>query len=213
MDRIKKTVFILMIMLITLAGCQATETKSPKPENTQKEELDNTRWQLKTYLNAQGKVVNILPGTKVTIEFKSGNASGTASCNTYNASYELDGKTLSFGTSMSTMKMCPEPKGIMEQESEYLAALALTNTYQIEDDQLKLFDASGEEVLVYNKVGSEENAGLANPASVHCYEQGGKLEMRTDSEGGQVGYCIFEDGSECEEWAFFNGECKPGSSD
>ena len=51
---------------------------------------------------------------------------------------------------------------------------------------------------------------LPNPASVFCEEQGGKTEIRTDAEGGQYGVCIFEDGSECDEWAFYRGECKPG---
>ena len=55
-----------------------------------------------------------------------------------------------------------------------------------------------------------ESAGLANPASVHCEEQGGRVEIRTGDHGGQLGYCIFPDGSECEEWTFFRGECTPG---
>jgi putative hemolysin len=53
--------------------------------------------------------------------------------------------------------------------------------------------------------------GLPNPASAFCEEQGGRLEIRTDDSGGQVGICIFADGSECEEWAFFRNECQPGS--
>ena len=57
----------------------------------------------------------------------------------------------------------------------------------------------------------EELTGAANPASVFCEEQGGTLEMRTDDEGNETGYCVFYDGSECEEWAYFNGECKPWS--
>jgi len=56
----------------------------------------------------------------------------------------------------------------------------------------------------------EPVAGLANPASVHCEEQGYTLEMRTD-EKGTYGVCIFPDGSECEEWAFYGSECSPGS--
>lgn len=51
--------------------------------------------------------------------------------------------------------------------------------------------------------------GLANPASVYCQEQGYTLEMRTDADGGQYGVCIFPDGTECDEWAFFRGECGP----
>ncbi|MEW6379417.1 MAG: DUF333 domain-containing protein [bacterium] len=52
-------------------------------------------------------------------------------------------------------------------------------------------------------------AGIANPASVYCLKNGGKLEIRQDAEGGQYGVCIFSDGKECEEWAYFKGECKP----
>jgi len=51
--------------------------------------------------------------------------------------------------------------------------------------------------------------GLPNPASVYCEEQGGKLEIR-EGEDGQYGICVFDDGSECEEWAFYRGECAPG---
>jgi putative hemolysin len=56
------------------------------------------------------------------------------------------------------------------------------------------------------------NTGLANPASVNCEEQGYTLEMRTD-ENGTYGVCIFPDGSECEEWAYFRGECEPGAEE
>ena len=55
----------------------------------------------------------------------------------------------------------------------------------------------------------DQKAGLANPASTFCVEQGGKLEMR-NNDAGQYGVCKFDDGSECEEWAFFRLECKPG---
>jgi putative hemolysin len=55
--------------------------------------------------------------------------------------------------------------------------------------------------------------GMPNPASVYCEEHDGTLEIRTDEAGGQYGVCIFDDGSECEEWAFFNQECKPGDLD
>jgi putative hemolysin len=54
----------------------------------------------------------------------------------------------------------------------------------------------------------QPTTGLANPASVYCEEQGYTLEMRTD-ENGTYGVCIFPDGSECEEWAFYRGECGP----
>jgi len=57
---------------------------------------------------------------------------------------------------------------------------------------------------------TEEAAGLPNPASVHCEEQGGTVDIRTDAAGNQYGICVFDDGSECDEWAFYRGECAPG---
>jgi putative hemolysin len=50
---------------------------------------------------------------------------------------------------------------------------------------------------------------LPNPAAVYCQEQGYRYEIRTAADGSQSGVCIFPDGSECDEWAFFRGECGP----
>ena len=56
------------------------------------------------------------------------------------------------------------------------------------------------------------NANMPNPAAVFCEENGGTVEIRTAEDGSQTGFCIFPDGSECDEWAFYRGECKPGDS-
>jgi putative hemolysin len=53
-------------------------------------------------------------------------------------------------------------------------------------------------------------AEIPNPASTFCKGQGGGLEIRADSTGAQTGICMFADGSECDEWAFFRKECQPG---
>ncbi len=50
-------------------------------------------------------------------------------------------------------------------------------------------------------------ANMPNPASVYCEEQGGTVEIR-ENEAGQYGVCVFPDGGECDEWAFFRGECQ-----
>jgi putative hemolysin len=52
-------------------------------------------------------------------------------------------------------------------------------------------------------------ANMPNPASVFCLEQGFQSEIRTAADGSQYGVCIFPDGSECDEWAFYRGECGP----
>jgi inhibitor of cysteine peptidase len=60
---------------------------------------------------------------------------------------------------------------------------------------------------------TEEPVGMPNPASVFCEENNGALETRIDADGNQYGVCMFEDGTECEEWAYFRGECQPGQYD
>lgn len=54
-----------------------------------------------------------------------------------------------------------------------------------------------------------DKTGIANPASVFCEKNGGLLEIRTATDGGQTGYCVFANGTSCEEWKFFRGECSP----
>jgi putative hemolysin len=56
------------------------------------------------------------------------------------------------------------------------------------------------------KENKTDNSGIANPASVYCVEQGGKLEIRTDVNGGQYGVCV-KNGKECDEWKYYRNEC------
>ncbi len=56
----------------------------------------------------------------------------------------------------------------------------------------------------------ESPVGVPNPASQFCEEQGYTLEIREGADG-QIGVCLFPDGTECEEWAFYRGECAPGT--
>jgi len=55
----------------------------------------------------------------------------------------------------------------------------------------------------------KNDSELANPASVYCEEQGGTVDIRTDESGNQIGYCVFSDGTEVEEWAYYRGEAEP----
>lgn len=47
---------------------------------------------------------------------------------------------------------------------------------------------------------------LANPASVLCKKLGYELKIEA-SDAGESGFCLFPDGSRCDEWQFFRGEC------
>jgi uncharacterized protein len=51
---------------------------------------------------------------------------------------------------------------------------------------------------------------MPNPASVNCVDKGGTRETMQEPAG-EFSVCVFADGSRCEEWRFFRGECVPGS--
>ena len=53
---------------------------------------------------------------------------------------------------------------------------------------------------------------MPNPASVYCEQNGNKLEIHTAADGSQSGVCVFPDGSTCDEWAYYRGECGLGST-
>lgn len=55
----------------------------------------------------------------------------------------------------------------------------------------------------------QTQAGLPNPASVYCEQNGNRLEIVTAADGSQNGICVFPDGSICDEWAYYRGECGP----
>ncbi|XLM22412.1 DUF333 domain-containing protein, partial [Chromobacterium piscinae] len=43
--------------------------------------------------------------------------------------------------------------------------------------------------------------GMANPASVYCVQQGGKLLPQKDAAGNEYALCQLPDGRAVEEWA------------
>ncbi|MDI6695355.1 MAG: DUF333 domain-containing protein [Anaerolineales bacterium] len=53
-------------------------------------------------------------------------------------------------------------------------------------------------------------AGIANPASENCVQQGGELLIQKLGDGGEYGVCVFDDNRQCEEWAMLRGDCPVG---
>jgi heat shock protein HslJ len=122
------------------AGGNALATFAPQPTS-----LPGTSWTVIGYNNGKGGVVSVIIGTELTAVFGGdGTLSGSAGCNNYTASYEADDDgNISIGPAATTRMMCSEPEGIMEQETEYLAALETAATYNIEGERLQLRTAEG----------------------------------------------------------------------
>jgi heat shock protein HslJ len=100
-------------------------------------------WQITGYNNGRQAVTSVIIDTEITAEFVDGTVSGLSGCNNYSGSYELDGDKISVGPLAVTEKFCAEPEGIMEQETEYLAALQAATTYRIDGERMEMRDDDG----------------------------------------------------------------------
>jgi len=128
------------------------QEKSSGQKNGAKQEvaLEDTAWVLQSY-GEPGNLKDVLADTEITAEFVSseGTVRGSAGCNSYSGSYEVEDSNLSIPGPIAVTEMyCMEPEGVMDQEQEYLAALQLAESYEIDDDELHM--SCGSQVLVFS---------------------------------------------------------------
>lgn len=115
--------------------------------------LPGSLWNVLMYNNGQEAVVSVIIGSEITAYFgEDGQLTGNAGCNNYSAAYEIDGDRITIGPAITTRMACVEPEGVMEQETAYLAALEMANSFQFEDGQrLILLDSEGRRVVDYSE--------------------------------------------------------------
>ncbi|MEZ4771013.1 MAG: META domain-containing protein [Caldilineales bacterium] len=124
--------------------------------------LTGTIWSATMVNNGKEAVVSLINGTEITAIFgDDGSLSGSAGCNSYTTSYEVDGDSITIGMGASTMMFCGEPEGVMDQEQQYLAALQTVATWSIAGDKLELRTADGALAVSYVAAGE---AAAAAPA-------------------------------------------------
>jgi putative hemolysin len=56
-----------------------------------------------------------------------------------------------------------------------------------------------------------KDTALSNPATVYCLSQGGKFSMRKTLDGSTQGICELPNNIQCDEWAYYRGECPTGA--
>ncbi len=124
------------------------------------DELANTEWDVVSYNNGREAVVSVLLGSQITANFDDeGNVSGNAGCNNYSASYSAEGGTIDIGPVRSQRMACAEPPGVMDQESQYLAALESAATYSIQGNLLEMRTADDATAVVM----ARSSGGLPTP--------------------------------------------------
>ena len=116
------------ITLISLSACAGAAAP-----------LDETSWQLIFYRKTQ-----VMADTTITARFENGEINGSAGCNSYFGTYQIEGENLAVGQIGWTEMFCMEPDGIMDQEIFYLESLEDAQRYEIVDGRLMIFRSDGE---------------------------------------------------------------------
>ncbi|MFC2013846.1 META domain-containing protein [Chloroflexota bacterium] len=121
-------IVLLLSSIIGLAACGSGAS------------IADTMWKLESY-GEKGNLQTVIQDTEITAEFVSaeGTVKGSAGCNSYFGSHEVEGSQLSIpGPIGATEMYCAEPEGVMDQEQEYLATLQLAESYEIDGDELRV---------------------------------------------------------------------------
>jgi len=131
-----------LALLVVVTGCSPIVSATSRDDKAVS--LDGTSWTL-LYLNGK----DLIPGTEITLAVDGDQLSGTAGCNRYFGSVtSADGAPI-VGMVGSTEMWCGAPEGVMDQEMDYLQALGSAVRYTAENDELTLFGADGQALLVF----------------------------------------------------------------
>jgi heat shock protein HslJ len=120
-----------IVELIRIRERRAGNLAGPVPGG-----LTGTSWQLED-LAGHG----VVQGAEATLEFvEPGFAAGNGSCNRFRGPVTVSGGTIKFGALMSTKRACVD-EAANAQETEYLAALAAAERWEIRDGVLLIYVA------------------------------------------------------------------------
>lgn len=150
-------------------------------------DLAGTFWNVTSYNNGKEAVVGVLADTTVTVNFgASGEIGGSAGCNSFSGSYTSDGAgAIEIGMLASTMMACMEPEGVMDQETQFLAALMAGTVYTIDGSTLELRDADGA-LQVRAEAAPEAGTGETGDAATTDAAAGGTATTSSDGMAGMA---------------------------
>jgi len=118
----------------------------------QTQKLQGTSWTVLAYNNGKQAVVSVLDGTKLTAVFgKDGTIAGSSGCNDYHGPVKASAPKISMGPLASTRKFCADPDGVMDQESQYLAALETAATYRVQGSRMEMRATDGALVAQFQR--------------------------------------------------------------
>jgi len=136
----------LVLLALGLVACGGDDGGSGSDGGTQDPAaLEGESWILTQMLTAGGQTEIVQTG--VSAQFDGTTISGSAGCNSYNASYEASGSEISFGPIAATKKICPEDE--QSTEDRYLQLLAEVGSFEVSGRSMSMNDTDGTPVLQF----------------------------------------------------------------
>jgi heat shock protein HslJ len=129
------TIIVVGIALLFLVACNGVDSTGNDP-------LDGTSWTLMAY-----RKTSPIPGTVITAVFEDGRVRGSTGCNSYSGTYKVRGNNITVSEIIATEMACPEPEGVMQQETTFIQLLSEAESFQLTDGQLQTF--AGHEALTF----------------------------------------------------------------
>ena len=137
-DRVR----LLVVALLAACGAPSTGTTDPdlRPSG-QEPPLADTEWIL-TELHGEPP----LGGAHLTLVVRDSTAGGSSGCNLWGGAAVVTATTLALEMLHMTARACEDTR-LMDQETDYLALLGGTSTYEVQGHELVLETETGETLV------------------------------------------------------------------
>lgn len=124
--------FPIFLLVFLLVECKTIQ-------KTAKGQLENVTWILQE-LNGNSAISKLFPESSPTLNFNdTGTLSGFTGCNNFSGIYSLEDSDLKLDPGAMTRKACPDVK-----EDDYLQALGMVNSFELDQNTLKLKGPAGD---------------------------------------------------------------------
>jgi heat shock protein HslJ len=138
---------------------------------------ENLQWMLGSYADAEA-MTDVPDEVEVTLSLSGGEAVGSAGCNSYFGSYEIDAESLTFGPLGSTLMLCQDVA--QNVEDAYMTLLADVAGWSVVDKTMSLSDAAGAVTLVYAEAPVEVTGSDVNSLTAQLTSLQAQLDTVTD---------------------------------
>jgi heat shock protein HslJ len=148
---------LLLFCAITVASCRSDDSDGMASPSTSSPPTTDVRTttpvsatdalQGPTWALTSVGTTTVPIAINVTAIFKDGRVTGASGCNTFSASYTVDGARLTIGAIGGTKVACAPP--VMAVETAYVKALATVTSYEIGQSGLLVLTARDSRLLVY----------------------------------------------------------------